>query len=808
MAGGEGAAFTTQPRPLALAIDTLASVVGCRSRRGLLAWLLFLGAYVATLAFFDIVDVYNEHFFETGYTLPYNAFRVLFAGYLFWLIYVVGCWTFRSAGLRGLEWLALHERVALGFFVGAAVLTVLLLVLGYLSLYWRAVAAAITLPIVAASWRLLNETVQLAKSAIERRVRGSSRLELAATVLFAGAAIYLAALLLLLKGLYPQGGHDFFLHYSQFYSAVIDNHGIWPNHFWYHYYVSKGMGLMFLGIVLTDALAPSLVSFCFYCAAALCLFSLVRRFCRNTAWPWLAVALYFGLSVQTNGTGAYFDNGGWGYFQKPHEINSAFILAILWMSVNMVRDDDNLRRLWLFGALVCSLVVPFVMITSAGQIGLFALLAALAFLAVRHPAARSFGAVFLASGIGLALLLVINYVTTGIPADVAGPLWWPIVDLRRLADDGTLYDFGWNALVRARASADGTLLPKGLDIPEFLANLLRLEILAPLIVYSATGILVAVIGAAILKSRRPGSIVGVAATDMAAGGVILIFGLTIGLFTIAAGLSEAISYVRLTSFILPFVIALAAIAWQIAIAAVKWPKLLRFLLATILPVVLTWLPLQRHKAAWHYRHSITTENALRFVSGNYSIYDAARDQRGWTGLPHLTSIHPAVLAAWTSVGPGKRIWSFHVHSYCMLPGCRLESLYSSSMTTHRSEVYFGSPAVARDILRREGLNYFFISPLLSGRDVLQCAPLFAADTLADHFDFQWTDGTEALLTWKGDGTAPLTAQWVATYREATKPNDFTGPCEPAKPYFMEWGRQLAEAVAKGKRWGLEVPLPK
>src|SRR5262249_48236111 len=152
MAESQGAGSTAQPGPWGQAIDTLVSFVDCRSRQGLLAWLLFVGAYVATLAFFDTVDVYNEHFFETGYTLPYNAFRVLFAAYLFWLIYVVGRWTFRIAGLRTFESLALHERVALAFFVGAAVLTVLLLGLGYLSLYWRAVAAAITIPVVAASW--------------------------------------------------------------------------------------------------------------------------------------------------------------------------------------------------------------------------------------------------------------------------------------------------------------------------------------------------------------------------------------------------------------------------------------------------------------------------------------------------------------------------------------------------------------------------------------------------------------------------------------------------------------------------------
>ena len=34
------------------------------------------------------------------------------------------------------------------------------------------------------------------------------------------------------------------------------------------------------------------------------------------------------------------------------------------------------------------------------------------------------------------------------------------------------------------------------------------------------------------------------------------------------------------------------------------------------------------------------------------------------------------------------------------------------------------------------------------------------------------------------------------------------PCGPDKPFFMEWGRQLTEGVAGGKRWGFEIPLPK
>ena len=47
------------------------------------------------------------------------------------------------------------------------------------------------------------------------------------------------------------------------------------------------------------------------------------------------------------------------------------------------------------------------------------------------------------------------------------------------------------------------------------------------------------------------------------------------------------------------------------------------------------------------------------------------DQAGWPGLPNGTAIYPAMYEAWKKVGPGKRIWSFHILSYCMLPGCHV-----------------------------------------------------------------------------------------------------------------------------------------
>src|SRR5260370_9311997 len=88
---------------------------------------------------------------------------------------------------------------------------------------------------------------------------------------------------------------------------------------------------MFLSMLLTDPLAPSLVTYCFVIATALALYSLIRPICPQTLWPWVAVILYLALDVHTVGTGIYSANGGWGQFPTAHGHNQPSLIALLWL---------------------------------------------------------------------------------------------------------------------------------------------------------------------------------------------------------------------------------------------------------------------------------------------------------------------------------------------------------------------------------------------------------------------------------------------------------------------------------------------
>ena len=43
-------------------------------------------------------------------------------------------------------------------------------------------------------------------------------------------------------------------------------------------------------------------------------------------------------------------NGGWGDFEKLHEINAALVIAVLWMTLEALTSTHRMQILWLVGA--------------------------------------------------------------------------------------------------------------------------------------------------------------------------------------------------------------------------------------------------------------------------------------------------------------------------------------------------------------------------------------------------------------------------------------------------------------------------
>jgi hypothetical protein len=755
---------------------------------------IFTGLYGLVIFFFVYIDVYNLHFFAPRYALPYNLARIAFTAYLFWIVYFSGA-TILEKCFKDVPHFALGYRLPLGFFAGASLWTLSMLVMGYLSLYTWPIVVIITVAIIAVSYPHFCD--------IKRRFVRKIILPHPPTLVAASIAIAFAVLLLIVKGLYPAGGHDYFTHYFYYYDAVIKNHNVWPNEVWYHYYYDKGMGLFFLGILLTDPLAPSLVTFCFASATAMALFAFVNRFNPGTWWPWMSVILYFALYTTTFGTGIYAANGGWGDFQKPHEVNAAFMIATLWMSVNFLHASAGERKIWWFASALCAFVLAFLTTVSSLLIGLFYVLMTVACLLFRsRENAIVFFGLSVATGAGLLSLLVLNYLTTGLPLDNAVELFWPILNLQRLREWGVIPEL--LELVSGRSGMfRNSLQPISDEMLTLLHSVVRGEVLKPFLVNTVAASLawgaVCVVVSVFAWSRPTASTAAafpmLQSASLITFGAGLVFGVSLLVVALTAGSVQPISFVRYSSFALPLTIGMAAAMWQLIAASLPRPPWLRMMIGQVVPAVLLVVTLGSAYQSYGAAFVSGVTNAARFVTGRLSIYGAYIDQSGWPAP--ASAIQPWALATWKLLGPGTRFWVFDVHTYCMLPGCRPEAFMSFRMSPRSIRIMLGNAMEARDILKQEGLNYFLIAMDDAIRDPLPCTDLFSPDHIAEYLGVKWRDDAHVLLTWLGPGIEPLAPAWLAQYRTHAQ----TAPCA-YRSLLQSLTPQIESAT-----WGVDVVRP-
>jgi hypothetical protein len=716
----------------------------------LIGFAAYLGGYCALLAWFKRVDVYHAHFATAGLlVVVYNAFRVLFIFYLFWIVHTAGALLLRAIAGDIRQSVSTLEHLALSFFAGAGIWHIALLALGYLNLYTVPVSVAVTLPFVALSYRKVRAAFEQLHGSLAAW-RSLDRLTIAGAVLIA----LFAGTLLGVKGLYPGGGHDYFSHYFYFYQTVIDQGGIWPNDVWYHYYYSKGAGLYFLAILLTDPLAPQLVTFCFVGAAALALFLCLCRIASDTQWPTAGTILFLALYIYTPGVALYRNHGGWGDFEKLHELNASLVIAVLWMTTGALMARGRVRLIWqsaLAAAITAAIIIH---ITAAAFFAMvFGLLAAWN-LSRRHFANAAFCAAltFLAAFV-LGLVLVLNYITTGLANDQGILFFWKFANIEKLANLGSLP----LAMFLHRDSAGLTESAFPLfssRTMRFVLNCLRLELFIPL---AAVGAILCFHAALRRRLHFPPPI------SVSVLGVSLIATMMLALIV---GRSQPISFYRFSSFTMPISIACSIAVWT-SLPSIGTDRFVRYSRMTPMIITVACLlvaPLFYGKGSPQF----LLRDAASFAFGSYSIDTAYQSEKGLPARMPWAGIHPASRAAYAIVGPHTRIWSLHMHSYCMLPDCRVQSHNAFIVTPEWDRLMFGNPEDGMRALQASGVNYFLISTELYMSDPLPRSPLFSPNNIGHYLGIRWTDGATTLLTWAGPNTLPISAEWLAEYRRAVE----------------------------------------
>src|ERR1700682_6510688 len=282
--------------------------------------------FIGIVVWFGAIDFYHRHFFDTGPIVAAdNVVRVVFVAMLSWLIYAPGA-AIAALLMSPNERAALTppERAVLGFGIGLGLWHVVMVILGLLGLYYRPVIDGLCLVIVVASARHFADVAiagwrSFAVGFAGLR-QGRATPERIGIILIGAAAVWL----LLLRGLFPGGGGDYYTHYFYYYLEVLKNHGLAPNDVWYHYYYSKGSGLVFLGMLLNDPETPALTTFPCVVFAAVAIATLAARMAPGSLWPAAGASiylLYYLLNLN--------DIGG-SEFQKDHEEIAALVVLTVW----------------------------------------------------------------------------------------------------------------------------------------------------------------------------------------------------------------------------------------------------------------------------------------------------------------------------------------------------------------------------------------------------------------------------------------------------------------------------------------------
>jgi hypothetical protein len=759
------------------AVDGRQKVGAASAKTQVLAGAALVCGFIGVVAWFGGVDFYHRHFFDAGPIVAAdNLARMVFVAIFSWLIYAPGAAAAAlivSADERAA--LTPPERAVLGFGVGLGIWHVVMLILGLLGLYDRPVIVGLCLVVVVASSRqfanaAITQWRTLAVGFAELR-QGRATPEQIGVILIAVTAVWL----LLLRGLFPGGGGDYYTHYFYYYLEVLKNHGLAPNDVWYHYYYSKGSGLAFLGMLLTDPEAPALTTYPCVVFAAVAIATLAARMAHNSLWPAAGAVIYLFYYLVS------FSADGGGQFQKDHEEVAALVALTAWALCMERRAAPRPFRIMAAAtAIAAALVTPPIAILLGFFVGLLAVWSM-----VRRRWSDMWGYSVVVAAIASAVLavFVVSYLQTGLASDQALDLMLRFADLARLDRWGVIPQIIAAAWIR-----DNYLQweqPFGRATLQEIADFLRLHFLWPFL----TGPIIAVVvlwmsgaftGWRLTAPRDDRSALLTKQTAWRLAALVVL----LATVAVVAGRAQSISFTRLSSFFVPVLVMLAIAG---SVWALNWPLTRRddATLRLIVPALLlvgTLVAWQSH-AHWTSPLRRETANAMRFLAGSYSLAQAYSHANS---LYPFGAINPGALAAAQRLPYGTPIWSTNVDSYCMVPGCLIESVISFKMSGRLDEILGGDPELAKLRLQQAGLDYFLFMKDYRMIDLLPFSRLFAPETIGRYLGVKWSDGSTYLLTWIGPDTTPIGPDFLEAYARRR-----------AEPEVVRWFRfdELAPLMA-------------
>jgi len=736
--------------------------------------------YAALGIWFQVIRPWERYFDTASPAVPlYYGLRLLFVGYLLWLIYFLGT----QLVDRVLPDTAEHgiENFLLAFFAGLGLTYIAVLLAGMARLFYPWPVFALTAVGVFASSpafvRLLGRIPRRVQTSFETR----SVFELLTigvlAALLAGAWLLAAAH----QGLSITGhGYDA-SHYVPFFQQAIERHGIYPNDYWYHFYISKGAALAFLATMVTDLQGPQLASLLAFIVTSLVVFALAQEMTSNGPWPYLAACAYSTLAA------IHFP-----FFQKHHIVAACLVAGVAWFTVRAQtrHEPPASGYLLVFGLVVVAAVIhspivgvfllPFLGIVAVGNL-----------LRRQHRLAWSFFLLAGTGGLVAVFLLGFNYSLTGLAEITPFKLFFTRGDQQKFAEwvspflillleEGSQSSTGqinWGALFAVNMDRLKLLFNLDLLTPVFSSRPLQylLAVAAPL-------------AAVMLPSLRKR--VG---RTLLPGLILLLWA-----FALSQVVDQKGSIERYYTIFFPVTLLVPVAAW-IAVAELlrmEWlgpasSRLLRAAAAVQRPlacavVVLLVLRLAAGQMGPYFDHKNGVQQLSvlgQQLSGQIGFRDALKEYR---------EIDDECVNAQRHVGPGKRILmaTFIVPTGCyFMPGGSMALSSSGPGVGDWHTIVFERPERVRQALRRLDIEYLYVDASPQAI-LLSCEPqsdLFQPDNFRKYLRVAWRQGDIFLLTWRNGhpDESPDDQDFLRRWSQIQGLPNIAALCNRVRGYYRE-----------------------
>lgn len=644
---------------------------------------------------------------------------------------------------KGLQDFSILERMLFYFFVGAAVIRMGMFFVGLQGLYKPLWAFFASLPLVVLFPFVFSGIFQCSpgqestkRNLLEGICVGS--LYLVAAVIL--GVVYLA------RCQYSFDG-DYLTHYGPFYDAVVRSGRLAPNDVWYQYFYSKGAGLFYLSMLITDRTGPFLVSFLHFFSASLLVYAVMKRASGSPFWALSTAIFMLGMMAWPNE----------GFFIKHHCEISSILLSITCTAVLMTAFK-RYRDLFLFTA--CILQVSLLLYSLQAGVYTFLFIAVYAGIALfRRDAglALRYATLLGLSAVVSALLMLHNHFLTGLyevtPFRIFLHFWdqeifskWVSPYLMFYVSEGSSSEFG-------------TVGISGMfhDVAAY-ARLFRLQKFFFSGMFWSVTVLAGALGAwGVLRKiskkhagespkaqwglSEPAPERTIYGNPELRGNVVrwvLLPSLIMCalVFLAYVFVRHSISILRLSEFVSMYVTMFIFSALIVCTSWIPSPAVYR-IASLLVPMMLSGAA-----CSWTLDHGRNgkLKTPLQFALGEWPANK-------------LAPVNIEVSRQFSkikAVAGGDRIVSFNLNAdygplFLQYPGIMTEVSYAFENRWH--DIVFGDSKTAKEVLQEMDINFFLVdlgSPMFGA---MPYAPLFTGQSLSTHFRIVWQLGSRYLLTW-------------------------------------------------------------